>query len=207
MNLTIDAMTGRFVRLEPFTAALRDEVGAGQDADAEGWAIMSSSGEGEHFAAWWDAAFGEHGRGERIGFAVRRLADGRVVGTSSYLHIRPEHGGVEIGATFFHPDARSGPVNPEAKLLMLAHAFGAGAERVEFMVDTRNLRSQAAVAKLGAVREGVLRRHKRTWTGFLRDTAVFSILREEWPAVRAGLEHRLRSLSHGERGGSRIGGA
>ncbi|HYE43564.1 MAG TPA: N-acetyltransferase, partial [Caulobacteraceae bacterium] len=60
MNLTIDAMTGRFVRLEPFTAALRDEVGAGQDADAEGWAIMSSSGRGEHFPAWWDAAFGEH---------------------------------------------------------------------------------------------------------------------------------------------------
>lgn len=195
MNLPASPLTGRFVRLEPFTTALRDAVGRAQDADAEGWAIMSSSGQGAHFPGWWDAAFGEHQRGQRIGFAVRRLTDGRVVGTSSYLHIRPEHHGVEIGATFFHPEARSGPVNPETKLLMLAHAFASGAERVDFMVDTRNARSQAAVAKLGAVREGVLRRHKLTWTGFLRDTAVFSITRDEWDAVRAGLEARVASFS------------
>jgi N-acetyltransferase len=98
---------------------------------------------------------------------------------------------VEIGATFLNPDVRAGAVNPEAKLLMLGHAFNSGAVRVQFTVDTRNERSQAAVAKLGAVREGVLRRDKRTWTGYIRDTVVFSIIDSEWPEVRIRLEQRL----------------
>ena len=76
-------------------------------------------------------------------------------------------------------------------MLMLEHAFDSGAVRVQFRVDTRNLRSQAAVAKLGAVREGVLRRDRLTWTGYVRDTVFFSILDEEWPAVREQLEMRL----------------
>jgi N-acetyltransferase len=74
---------------------------------------------------------------------------------------------------------------------MLGHAFAAGAARVQFRVDTRNLRSQAAVAKLGAFREGVLRRDRLTWTGYLRDTVFFSILSSEWPAVKSRLEARL----------------
>ena len=114
-----------------------------------------------------------------------------MVGRSSYLHIRPKDGGVEIGATFLHPDVRGGPVNPEAKLLMLGHAFDSGAIRVELVTDARNLRSQRAIAKLGAVREGVLRHRTITWTGHRRDTVVFSILEAEWPAVRTGLERRL----------------
>lgn len=118
-----------------------------------------------------------------------------MVGRSCFLHIRPADRGVEIGATFLHPDVRGGAVNPEAKLLMLAHAFASGAMRVELITDARNLRSQAAIAKLGAVREGVLRAHKITWTGHRRDTVVFSIIEEEWPTVRAGLERRLNAAS------------
>jgi N-acetyltransferase len=76
-------------------------------------------------------------------------------------------------------------------MLMLGHAFNAGAVRVQFKVDLRNERSQAAVAKLGAVKEGVLRRDMQTWTGHMRDTVVFSILDSEWPAVKQGLEQRL----------------
>jgi N-acetyltransferase len=86
---------------------------------------------------------------------------------------------------------RGGPANPEAKMLLLAHAFASGAVRVQLRVDARNMRSQAAVAKLGAVREGVMRRDKITWTGYIRDSVVFSILSDEWPTVRAGLERRL----------------
>jgi RimJ/RimL family protein N-acetyltransferase len=78
---------------------------------------------------------------------------------------------------------------------MLGHAFDSGAVRVQFKVDMRNERSQAAVAKLGAVREGVLRREARTWTGHVRDTVVFSILDSEWPAVRLRLEQRLAELT------------
>jgi N-acetyltransferase len=102
---------------------------------------------------------------------------------------------VEIGTTFLHPDVRGGFVNPEAKMLMLSHAFAAGAVRVQFRVDSRNQRSQAAMTKLGAVREGVLRRDLLTWTGYIRDTVVFSILDHEWPAVKLQLERRLARYS------------
>jgi RimJ/RimL family protein N-acetyltransferase len=77
---------------------------------------------------------------------------------------------------------------------MLRHAFDSGAVRVQFTTDVRNERSQAAIAKLGAVREGVLRRDMRTWTGHIRDTVVFSILDSEWPAVKLRLEQRLAKL-------------
>jgi len=160
---------------------------------------MSTNGCGEGFADWWGALQGETERGERIGYAIRRLSDKRVVGTSSFLNIRRIHKGVEIGATFLHPDVRSGPVNPESKRLMLAQAFDAGAIRVEFMIDERNARSEAAVLKLGATKEGTLRNHKITWTnhkitwtGHVRDTAVLSICDFDWPAVRDRLDFRLR---------------
>ena len=184
-------LEGRFVRLEPFTPDLRQAVGAMMDCDAELWSIMSASGQGEHFAQWWATALGEQAKDERMPYAVRRLSDGAVVGTMSYLTLRPAHRGVEIGHSFIHPDVRGGPVNPESKYLLLAHAFAAGAVRVEFVIDARNQRSQAAVAKLGAVREGVLRNHKITWTGYVRDSAIYSITDLEWPAVRDGLEARL----------------
>lgn len=86
---------------------------------------------------------------------------------------------------------RQSYVNPEAKLFMLDHTFSSGAVRVQFSVDSRNKRSQAAVAKLGAVSEGVLRRNRMTWTGYIRDAVVFSILDHEWPAVRDRLQGRI----------------
>jgi N-acetyltransferase len=102
---------------------------------------------------------------------------------------------VEIGATFLRPDVRASFVNPETKLLMLGHAFNSGAVRIQFTIDVRNERSLAAVAKLGAVKEGILRRDTRTWTGHIRDTVVFSILDSEWPTVKLGLEQRLAKLT------------
>lgn len=95
---------------------------------------------------------------------------------------------------FLHPSVRGGPANPEAKLLMLDHAFGCGAVRVQFKVDTRNRRSQAAVAKLGAFREGVLRRDRLTWTGHIRDTVVFSIRGHKWPPLQAQLQNRVENM-------------
>lgn len=191
MNLAAIPLEGRFVRLEPYAEPLKEEVRAALDVDPEAWGLFTRPGSGEHFEAWWNRAAEESGRGEAVNHAVRRLSDGRVVGTTSFINIRSEHRGVEIGATFYSPEVRGGVVNPEAKLLMLGHAFACGAVRVEIVTDLRNARSQAAIAKLGAVREGVLRRHKVTWTGHVRDTVVFSVIEEEWPAVRAGLEARL----------------
>ncbi|WP_297511266.1 GNAT family protein [uncultured Caulobacter sp.] len=191
LTLTADTLQGRYVRLEPITVDHRDELKGAIDCDPESWEIMSVNGCGEGFEDFWGALQGETDRGERIGFAIRRQSDGKVVGTSSYLNIRRLHGGLEIGATFLNPEARSGPVNPESKRLLLAHAFDGGAIRVEFVTDVRNARSQAAILKLGATKEGVLRNHKVTWTGHIRDTAVFSITDYDWPAVRERLEFRL----------------
>ena len=192
MNLKAKNLKGRYVRLEPVTAELREEMRGAIDCDPAAWEIMSVNGCGEGFEDFWGALVGETERGERQAFAIRRLSDKKVVGTSSYLNIRRLHRGLEIGATFIHPDARSGPVNPESKRLLLAHAFDAGAIRVEFMIDVRNARSQAAVLKLGATQEGILRSHKITWTGHVRDTVVFSITDYDWPAIRERLDFRLQ---------------
>lgn len=191
MHLAVRPLTGRCVRLEPYAPELRAEVRAALDQDAEAWAIMSVTAYGEGFETWWSTAMRDLAAGRRIPYAVRRLSDGRVVGTSSFWEPSATHRGVEIGYTFFEPAARSGVVNPASKLVMLKTAFEAGALRVQFTVDTRNARSQAAVLKLGAVKEGVLRKHKVTHTGYVRDSAVFSVTDAEWPQVRRGLEARL----------------
>jgi RimJ/RimL family protein N-acetyltransferase len=195
LKLEARPLEGRFVRLEPVTPALREPMRLALNCDAAGWSIMSSTAQGEHFDRWWAEAEAERASGQRIAFAVRRLADDAVVGATSWMTIRRPHRGLEIGSTFYRPDARGGPVNPECKRLLLDAAFAAGAVRVELMVDVRNLRSQAAVAKLGAQREGTLRRHKVTWTGHNRDTAVFSITDLDWPDVRDRLDRRLAAFS------------
>lgn len=113
---------------------------------------------------------------------------------SSYYTSQVGQNGVSIGTSFIHPSVRGGAANPQAKLLMLDHAFKCGAVRVQFNVDTRNKRSQAAMAKLGATREGVLRRDRLTWTGYIRDTVIFSILDREWPELKARLQARVEDL-------------
>jgi RimJ/RimL family protein N-acetyltransferase len=192
-------LEGRFVRLEPYDDALKADLAQALDVDQDAWNLLSRPGNGGYFEQWWADAARTRAAGTGISFAVRRLSDRRMVGTTSYLNLRPADRIAEIGATFLHPDVRAGAVNPEMKRLMLAHAFDGGlfgqpAHRVEIVTDAVNLRSQAAIAKLGAVREGVLRRHKMTWTGRVRDTVMFSIIAEEWPAVRARLDERLAAF-------------
>src|SRR3989338_1317869 len=130
LNLTADILQGRHVRLEPVTIDHRDELKAAVDCDPESWEIMSVNGCGEGFDDFWGALQGETDRGERIGFAIRRLSDGKVVGTSSYLNIRRLHCGLEIGSTFLNPEARSGPGKPERKPVPPAYAIDRGASRV-----------------------------------------------------------------------------
>jgi RimJ/RimL family protein N-acetyltransferase len=117
---------------------------------------------------------------------------GTVVGTTSLGDWDLVNERAHIGWTAYGPAWWGGPVNAECKLLLLRHAFDdCGFGRVKLQTDGRNDRSQAAIARLGATREGVLRRHQRRADGTFRDTVVFSILRDEWPAVRAALEARL----------------
>ena len=130
------------------------------------------------------------------------------VGTSSFLDIRPAHRGVEIGWTWYGPAFRGTAVNPASKLAMLSRCFetslfepsqryetqipAAPAARVAFKTDLRNTRSQRAIEKLGATREGVLRDHVITHANYTRSTVMYSVLAREWPAIKHGLEARLR---------------
>lgn len=128
-----------------------------------------------------------------LGFACELLETGQVVGSSCYLDIRPEDDHVEIGMTWYAPEWRGTFVNPECKLLLLGYAFEQlGCAKVTIKCDNRNEHSKAAIQKLGAVYEGTLRKHRLNQFGEMRDTAYYGILREEWPAVKAGLEERLK---------------
>ena len=110
------------------------------------------------------------------------LFDGQeLAGMSSFLGIDPGRQVLEIGGTYYRPHLRGTGFNRRVKDMMLKRAFACGIRRVEFRVDQRNARSQAAMKKLGAVREGVLRADRVTWTGHIRDTVLFSILKDEWP--------------------------
>lgn len=102
--------------------------------------------------------------------------------------------GLDIGGAYYHPAVRGMAVNPEARRMLMAHAFDHGMRRVAFKVDAVNARSRAAVPKLGAVQEGIPRADTLTWTSRMRDTVVFSVLAEEWPAVRDRLDARLAAF-------------
>lgn len=188
------ALEGCFVRLEPYEEELKTAVGAALNCDAAAWDLFAMSGQGVHFEKWWSDLNDQIARGNWIAYAIRDRQTQAVVGTSSFLNIKKERQTVEIGATFLRPDVRSGYVNAESKLLMLQHAFASGARRVELLTDARNARSQAAIAKLGAVREGVLRRDRITWTGHVRDSVLFAITDLDWPDVRTRLAYRLASM-------------
>ena len=126
----------------------------------------------------------------RTAWAV--LVDGVAVGSTSYLDVDLPVGGLEVGWTFYSPSVWAGPVNPTCKLLLLSHAFDAlGAGRVTLKTDALNTRSRSAVLRLGAAYDGTLRHHRLRTDGSVRDTAYFSVLAAEWPAVRDGLLARL----------------
>jgi RimJ/RimL family protein N-acetyltransferase len=132
----------------------------------------------------------ESARGNgRLPWIVRR--DGRVVGTTSYLEVSPVDARIEIGFTLYARSEWGSDLNPTCKLLLMRWAFDHGFGRVQLKTDIRNVRSQQAIARLGASFEGVLRRYQRRQDDSVRDTVLFSVTAEEWPRVRAGLEARL----------------
>jgi RimJ/RimL family protein N-acetyltransferase len=180
------------VRLEPLGEAHREALRL-PASDPESWALTSIRGDGPHFDAWFDLMLAGQARGDQISHLVRRQSDGAAIGHSAYLAITPAHRRLEVGWTWYVADARGGKVNPACKLLLLGNAFELGAERVELKTHHRNLRSQNAMLKMGATKEGTLRHNLLCWTGEWRDSVYFSILADEWPAARAGVEARLKA--------------
>ena len=141
--------------------------------------------------AWVDDALRAAAGGAELPLVT--LAGAGVVGSTRFLALRPEHLSVEIGWTWLHPDAWGTAVNVEAKLLMLRHAFEVwGCRRVELKTDARNDRSRGAMEAMGATFEGIHRKHMLVRDGENRDSAWYSVLDEEWPAVERGLTGRLR---------------
>jgi N-acetyltransferase len=194
MEITAPVLTGRWVRLEPFAEEHREPLRAAADDDRV-WAFMYLDGRGPLFDRPFDDALAARAEGKRLPYAVRLLATGELVGATSYIDPTPQHKRVEIGWTWYRPDQWAGPVNPECKYLLLAHAFDTlGLNRVQLVTDLLNTRSQAAIAKLGATREGVLRAHAITRGGRLRDTVVYSIIASEWPQVKERLLARLAAF-------------
>lgn len=169
-------MHGDGCSADRLTEAHREDFRAACAEDPHLWQIWYADfGEGN-----FDRAFDE--LLARPGWLPYALYDGdRFVGISCFLNIDDSRQLLEIGSTYYRPDARGTGFNRRCKAMMLAHAFGLGYRRVEFRVDRRNGRSQAAMKRLGAVREGVLRAHAITWNGHVRDTVLFAILKDEWP--------------------------
>jgi RimJ/RimL family protein N-acetyltransferase len=189
-------LRGSLVELEPLRADHAEELWeAGQDPRI--WEWLAPLGSDRAMFERWLAASLEDTEADREGvFATRRLADGAVVGSTRFLSVRRFDRVVEIGWTWLNPGAWAGGFNIEAKLLMLGHAFDVlDCLRVEFKTDSRNARSRGALAALPAEFEGILRKHKITPGVGVRDSAYYSVLDEEWPGVRAGLQARLRRLA------------
>ena len=186
-------LEGRHVRLEPLEARHREDLVAAASEDPETFRFMGTSIALHGWDAWLKEALDGVTDGRYVVWATVERETGRAVGSTRFGDISPADGRVEIGWTWIAPSRQRTAVNTEAKLLQLRYAFDdLGATRVALKTDGRNLRSQAAIERLGAVREGVLRRHMRLPDGYLRDTVYYSILADEWPALKARLEERLR---------------
>lgn len=186
-------LTGKLVRLEPLGAGHAQELfEAAQDSDI--WAYMPAnlSGSLTDMHAWITQALDGQEAGTELPFAIRGLASGRLCGSTRYMEITPAHHGLEIGWTWLGASARRTGINTECKYLLLQHAFETlGAIRMQFKTDSRNLRSQNAIERIGGVREGVLRNHRILSSGYYRHSMYFSIIESEWPEVKANLLRKM----------------
>jgi len=190
-------LTGKHVRIEPMTEAhipALAEIGVGQgfwhfmlygnmktEADMRNWVLDILS------------------RKQDIPFVVVHLASGRVAGATRYLNIMPNDLGLEIGGTWYGPEFQRTAVNTECKYLLLKYAFESlGAIRVQLKTDSRNVRSQKAIERIGGVKEGVLRNHMILPDGTIRHSVFYSILDSEWEGVKGRLEEMMREFEEGK---------
>ena len=184
-------LTGQAVRLEPLSLAHAPALLAALQPDLRIWQWLPIEPPLTLTAmeAYIADALAVQGTGTQIAFAQIALTTGRAVGGTRYLNISRHDRGLEIGWTWLGRAWQRTAINTEAKYLLLSHAFDTlGAARVQLKTDLRNEQSQRAIERLGAVREGVLRKYQKVRDGFIRDTVMYSIVAAEWPEVRARLE-------------------
>jgi RimJ/RimL family protein N-acetyltransferase len=203
-------LTGRFVRLEPLSPAHAEGLWAAASGARETFALATVPDSPAAMQAAVAAALALQESGAALPFATVDAAAGKVVGATRFMNVerwpwppghpeqRPQDGpearpdAVEIGSTWLAPGAQRTAINSEAKLLMLTHAFETWrCHRVTLKTDARNARSRAAIERLGAKLDGLVRAHMPAADGLIRDTALYSIVRVEWPACKARLHARL----------------
>jgi RimJ/RimL family protein N-acetyltransferase len=194
MSRWIEPVTlkGRHVTLEPLTLGHQEALAAAA-ADGELWNLWYTSvpapGREREYI---ETALAMRENLGALPFAVRDAASGDIVGSTRYFNVEAAHRRLEIGHTWYAKRVQRTPLNTEAKLLLLGHAFETlDTIAVEFRTHFMNHQSRAAIARLGAKEDGVLRNHQIGRDGVLRDTVVFSIIESEWPAVRANLKYKL----------------
>lgn len=188
---TIPTLTGRYVTLRALAAADQAALVIAASTDRLWDTFYASVSQLKDADAFMARAFAEQDQGRSLVFAVLDSA-GEVAGTTRFMRINEPHRRLEIGGTFYATRVQRSGLNTEAKLLLLTHAFDTlGCQCVQLRTDRFNLRSQAAVERLGAQRDGVLRGHQVLPNGRLRDTVVYSIIDREWPGVRQNLDFLL----------------
>jgi RimJ/RimL family protein N-acetyltransferase len=189
MNIQPITLTGQTVRLEPLTPAHAADLNAHAHPDIFTYYAGPTELSVPGFEAWITMM---NAATDRQMFATIHLTSGQAIGVTSFMEIRPAHRGLEIGFTWTAKAHQGTKVNPESKYLLLEHAFEVhDAIRVQLKTDSRNAQSRAAILKLGASFEGILRNHMVLGDGTFRHTAMFSILPEEWPDVKQKLRQRL----------------
>ena len=199
MNLQIFTqpviLTGKTVRLEPLTEAhVPDLAAAGRDESIWRYMLYGNIQTEEQMLGWVRDLIARQARGTDLPFAVIFLEQGRAVGATRYLDIRPADRAVEIGGTWYGLAYQRTAVNTECKYLLLQYAFERlGCVRVQFKTDARNERSQRAIERLGAIKEGTLRNHMVLSDGTLRHSVYYSIIESEWPGVKVALERKLQA--------------
>ncbi|NOH03601.1 MAG: GNAT family N-acetyltransferase [Chloroflexi bacterium] len=193
MEIKPIVLQGRYVRLEPLSEAHvpgLTEIGVGQNF----WDFMlyGDINSEADMRNWVLDIMARGKKGTDLPFAVIHLESGRVAGATRYLNIAPEHRGLEIGGTWYGTEFQRTAVNTECKYLLLKHAFEMlGCIRVQLKTDLRNERSQKAIERIGAVKEGVLRNHMILPDGRIRHSVFYSILDSEWEGVKARLGEML----------------
>lgn len=192
-NVASPILCGKHVRLEPVSMEhARGLFDAGKDLSI--WTYLPISGFNtiEDADGWVESAIELRERNVHFTYVQIEQDHGTVVGSTRYMNVRARDHGLEIGYTWLSPSYQRSAINSEAKFLLLCHAFEVlGAYRVELKTDRRNEKSQRAILRIGAKKEGVLRKHMVAQHGFIRDTVLFSIIDSEWPVVKKDLQCKL----------------
>lgn len=193
MNPTPVVLYGDAVKLEPLDPAhAQDLLAAGADPDVWRYMPIAQPNSVAEVTRWIDEAWQLASLGNQLPFAIVDPATDRAVGSTRFLEIHRSWRTLEIGWTWLAASVQRTAVNTECKFMLLKHAFeDLGALRVQFMTDARNLRSQQALERIGAVKEGVLRKQRVNHDGYVRDAVSYSILDDEWPSVKERLAAKL----------------